>query len=77
MSTPRERLAHYIEQGSTGDRRADWKLEVLWPKHQEDTDKEEVLQAIANFVRDGIMEGMSPIWKVTVNPSINLDEEPE
>lgn len=73
MTTVKEQLAQLIEKGKVGGRNLGWHLDVVYPVRYNEEDIDITRKAIANFVRDGVMEGSSPAWKVGVDSAIELD----
>ncbi len=73
--TVRDRLADLILAGDLGGPGNSWKVEIIFPNRYESEDKDAAVKKIAGFVRDGLMEGSSPTWKVTVSRSVDLDKE--
>ena len=73
MTTAREQLAQLIEKGRIGSGHSKWRLDIVYPVRFDEEDIDITRKAIANFVRDGVMEGSSPAWKVRVDSVIDLD----
>ena len=73
--TTRDRLADLILDGDLGGPGNSWHVDIIFPNRYEYEDKCDALQKISEFVRDRIMEGSFPTWKVTVSRSVDLDKE--
>jgi len=73
--TVRDQLADLIADHKLGGTGMSYRVEVIFPNRYEYDDKCDALQKISEFVRDSIMEGSFPTWKVTVSRSVDLDKE--
>ena len=73
--TTRDHLADLIADHKLGGPGNSWHVDIIFPNRYESQDRRDAIKKIAGFVRDKIMEGSFPTWKVTVSRSVDLDKE--
>ncbi len=73
--TVRDQLADLIADHKLGGSGYNWRVDIIFPNRYEREDRHAAIEKIAGFVRDSIMEGSFPTWKVTVSRSVDLDRE--